>query len=76
MNVLDKKGFSPYLAYIDQYVDGFKSFSFATRIREALQWNTFKHKTNYSKYEMTNAHIFAPNFKEDINYRNQMSRDI
>ena len=25
---------------------------------------------------MTNAHIFAPQFKEEENYRNQISRDV
>ena len=44
MNTLNSQGFSPFLAYIDQYIDGLKSFDFSTKIRNALQWNAYKHQ--------------------------------
>lgn len=65
MNHLDDIGMSPFLQYVNQFVEYIKSGEFASRIRQLLIWNSYKHNLNVSKYVVTNELLYDTSSIED-----------
>lgn len=67
-NVLNKDGFTPFLAYIKQFTDQVENLE--TAITRELLYADWKQKQNFGLHEIKNIHLFDPscNSMSDFNY--------
>ena len=76
INCLDSNGFTPFLQFVGQFVEGEKKGTFANLVRPIIEWNVFKHKTAYAKYSVTNRLCYDHTpIDDDQNYRNNRYAD-
>jgi len=62
MNVLDDIGFSPFLSFLQNFVQGLKHNIFNGLIDAALEYQGFRHGANIARYVITNKDLYDPDY--------------